>query len=256
MNVDNDDNPAAGNRISLQVDGLTIVGEIYYPPQMQGLRPTLCLCHGIPAAKPVAPDSGYAELAQRFALKGFVTCAFNFRGTGESGGNLDLLDWTRDLAAVITHLTGVRGVDASRIFLMGFSGGAAASAYVAAHDQRVSALVLCACPAEFSILRLDQLFDQCCTIGTIRDSNPPFSLDEWRNHFLKVNPINWIDKISPRPILILHGDRDDLIDVAHARRLFDKSKEPKQLVLIPGGEHRLRISQMAMDTALAWLKDR
>jgi dipeptidyl aminopeptidase/acylaminoacyl peptidase len=252
--MENTDKPMTSNRIALEVDGLTIVGEIFYPPQVQGLRPALCLCHGIPATKPVVPDSGYAELAQRFALEGFVTCAFNFRGTGESGGNLDLLGWTRDLDAIITCLIQINCVDKSRIFLMGFSGGAAASAYVAAHDERISALVLCACPAEFSTLRLDRLYDQCLTIGTIRDINPPFSLDEWRNHFLEVNPINWVDRISPRPILILHGDKDELIEVAHARRLFDKSREPKQLVLIPGGEHRLRVSETAMDTALAWLK--
>jgi alpha-beta hydrolase superfamily lysophospholipase len=242
------------SKITLEVDGIKIAAEIHYPPQIQGRHPTLCLCHGIPASNPVPPNPGYTQLAQQFASEGFVACAFNFRGTGESGGNLDLLDWTRDLDAVITRLTQLQCVDKSKLFLMGFSGGAAASVYVTAHDNRITALVSCACPAEFSFLRLDGLLQQCREIGTIREESFPPSLDEWRNHFLEVNPIRWIDKISPRPLLILHGDQDELIEVSHARRLFKRAKEPKQLVVIPGGEHRLRTNEAALSAALAWLK--
>jgi fermentation-respiration switch protein FrsA (DUF1100 family) len=137
---------------------------------------------------------------------------------------------------------------------MGFSGGAAAATYAAARDSRISALVLCACPAEFSSLRLDRLLEQCRKIGTFRDRDFPSSPDEWRRNFLEVNPIQWVDKIAPRPLLILHGDKDELIKTAHARRLYEKAGEPKKLVLIPGGEHRLRISKTAMEKALAWLK--
>ncbi len=248
------DTNSAGHNFSVNVDGITIVGRIYNPRPMHGLHPVLCLCHGIPASNPFPPDQGYPELARRFALEGFITCAFNFRGTGESGGNLDLLGWTRDLEAVVSHLTQLEYADQSRIYAMGFSGGAAASAYVTAHDNRISALVLCACPAEFSPHRLDVLLDQCRRIGTIRDDHFPPSPDEWREHFLKVNPVRWIDRISPRPLLILHGDKDELIEVSQAQKLYDTSKEPKKLIIIPGGEHRLRINDMAMNIAIDWLK--
>lgn len=241
-------------KIILDVDDLKIVGEIYYPPTMHGPRPALCLCHGIPSLIPGPADGGYPALAQRFAREGFVACVFNFRGAGESGGNLDLLGWTRDLGAIVTYLAKVKTIDKSKISLMGFSGGAAASAYVAAHDRRVSALILCACPAEFSTLRLDGLLEQCRIAGTIRDADFPHSPEEWRDHFLEVNPIRWIDRISPRPILILHGDKDELIDVSQARKLYDRAKEPKQLIIIPGGAHRLRTNEAAINAALTWLK--
>ena len=39
------------------------------------------------------------------------------------------------------------------------------------------------------------------------------------------------------PILILHGDADGLIPVAHGQRLFELANEPKEIEIIPGGRH-------------------
>ena len=223
-------------KFSLDVNGLKIVGEIYYPPQLQGSQPALCLCHGIPAAVPDPSDRGYPLLAERFSQEGFITCIFNFRGCGESEGNLDLLGWTRDLAAVVNCLAQLKRVDRSRISLMGFSGGAATATYVTAHDRCVSALVACACPAEFSILTngqgLEKLLEQCRNVGTIRDANFPPSLDKWGDHFREVSPINWIEKVSPRPLLIIHGDQDELIAPSNAKRPGLEADRPKERYLV------------------------
>jgi len=245
-------------RFSVIVDGLNITGEIYYPEASQKLHPALCICHGIPAAVPTPGDMGYPLLAEWFAKEGFTTCIFNFRGCGESEGNLDLLHWTRDLDSVITYLSWLEGVDESRISLMGFSGGAAASAYAAARDERISALILCACPAKFSISALgrspEEFLDQCRRVGTIRDSDFPPSIDKWADHFQQVSPLDCIKKISPRPLLIIHGDKDETIPPNHASRLYGMAKDPRKLIMVPGGEHRLRTNEMAMVSALAWLK--
>lgn len=244
---------------SIRVDGFNLTGEIHYPQGASAPLPTLCICHGIPAGSAPAPDDpGYPGLAEWFARQGFLVCIFNFRGCGESEGNLDLMDWTRDLGGVLDHLSGLDGVDRSRLSVMGFSGGAAAAACVAAKDPRIRFLVLCACPAEFSIGGLgrtpEQFLRLCRAAGTIRDPAFPPSLDEWARHFSEVSPIACIDRVSPRPLLIVHGTEDETIDPAHAVRLFEKAREPKELRLIPGGKHRLRNNPAAMDAALEWLR--
>jgi len=244
--------------IRLQVDGLELAGELHVPSR-RGLHPALCICHGIPAAPPDPTDKGYAVLAQRFCGAGFVTLIFSFRGTGRSQGNLDILGWSCDLQAALDFLYSLKEADKARICLLGFSGGAAVAVYTAAHDPRVSLVITCACPADFRSLRqretpLDsiQRFRQ---IGAIRDKDFPPSLEEWQRGFETVSPIEWIDRISPRPLLLVHGDADELIPLEHARRLYQKAKQPKELKIISGGSHKMRLEKAAMDFVLDWLKN-
>jgi alpha-beta hydrolase superfamily lysophospholipase len=242
---------------ALDVDGISILGELL-SPGAAARAPALCICHGIPSGKPADPDDGgYPHLAARFCSAGFVTVIFNFRGTGSSGGDFDMIGWTLDLQAVIRFLDNRSAVDRSRIYLMGFSGGAAASAYVAAHDRKVARVVLCACPAEFrkftSPHRDDFALDHFRQVGLIRGSGFPPSVDQWFNSFKEAAPIRWIDRIAPRPLLILHGADDDLVDGEQARRLYAKARQPKELAIVEGASHKLRLSDRAMNLALEWL---
>jgi dipeptidyl aminopeptidase/acylaminoacyl peptidase len=245
--------------IRLKADGLELSGELHIPSRDK-VRPALCMCHGIPAGPPNPADRGYAQLAQRFCLGGFVTLIFNFRGTGKSEGNLDILGWTRDLQAALDFLYERDEVDKTRLCLLGFSGGAAVSIYTAAHDARVSSVVTCACPADFGSLPhreapIDSIrrFRQ---IGAIRDRDFPPSLEEWQRGFETVSPIKWIDKVSPRPLLLVHGDADELIPLEQAQKLYHKAKEPRELKIIPGARHKMRLEKAAMDFVFDWLKAR
>jgi fermentation-respiration switch protein FrsA (DUF1100 family) len=39
------------------------------------------------------------------------------------------------------------------------------------------------------------------------------------------------------PKLIVHGDRDEVVPLAHGQRLFELAPEPKRFVLIAGAGH-------------------
>jgi len=245
-------------RVRLEVDGLRLVAEVYLPGG-QGPHPPLCICHGVPARRTPDPaDRGYPLLAERFCSQGFVVLIFNFRGTGESEGNFDILGWTRDLEAAIDYLCQHDMVDKSRLSVMAFSGGALASVYCAAKDRRISSVVTCACPARFfdisEFSRVEEFLEHCRQVGIIRDSNFPPSADEWAGGFEVVRPLKWIHEIAPRPILIIHGDSDQTVDPSHAWELYHKAGKPKDIAIIAGGEHKLRLSEPAMSTALSWLK--
>jgi dipeptidyl aminopeptidase/acylaminoacyl peptidase len=243
--------------IRLKADGLELRGELHIPSGDK-IHPALCICHGIPAAPPDPTDRGYALLAERFCRAGFVALIFNFRGTGKSQGNLDILGWTRDLHSGLDFLYGLKEIDRNRLCLLGFSGGAAVSVYTAAHDPRVSLVVTCACPADFHSLHQKEnpsdAIQRFRQIGAIRDRDFPPSIDEWQKGFETITPIDWIDRISPRSLLLVHGDADELIPVEHASRLYRKAKEPKELKVIPAAQHRMRLDRTAMDFVLDWLK--
>ncbi len=243
--------------IHLKADGIELAGQLYVPPGATTC-PGLCICHGIPAAPPDPTDKGYPMLAERFCKAGLVTLIFNFRGTGRSQGDLDMLGWTRDLGTALDFLYEAKEVDNSRLFLLGFSGGAAVSVYVAAHDARPCPVVTCACPADFRSLSQRETplvsIQRFRQIGAIRDKDFPRSIDEWQRGFEIVTPIKWIDRISPRPLLVVHGDADGLVPLEHARRLYHQAKEPKELKIISGAGHKLRLEAAAMDFVLDWLK--
>lgn len=243
--------------VTLEVDGLNIVGQLYLPPGDMPY-PTVCVCHGIPAKVPDPNDRGYALLAEQICSNGFAVLIFNFRGARASGGNLDILGWTRDLKAMVDYLSALPEVDSSRFYLLGFSGGAAVSVCVAAQDGRVSAVVACACPAEFTFFteveEPQSLIDHFRSIGTIRDDDFPASVREWLNGFKLVKPINYVAQISPRPLLLVHGSKDETVEVSHARRLYARAGEPKQLVIVEGAGHRLRQNDEAMAVVISWLK--
>ena len=245
--------------IRFKADGFELAGELHIPSRDK-VYPALCICHGIPAVPPDPTDKGYTLLAQRFCHAGFLTLIFNFRGTGKSQGNLDILDWTRDLQVALDFLCSLEEADKTRIYLLGFSGGAAVSVYVAAHDPRVSLVITCACPADFHSLRQRETpvdtIQRFRQIGAIRDKDFPSSTEEWQKGFETVTPINYIDKISPRPLLLVHGDADELIPLEHAHRLYRKAKEPKELKVIPGAKHKMRLEKAAMDFVLGWLEAR
>ncbi len=246
-------------QVSFQVDSLNLVGEIYIPQSGQ-LSPGLCLCHGIPAAayNPSAQDQGYPGLALRFGAAGFVTFIFNFRGAGRSAGNLDMLGWSRDLTAALDFVSSLKEVDKRRLSVMGFSAGAAVAVCVAAHDSRVTSLVTGACPADFSFLLKSQppseLLQRFRDIGVIKDKDFPPSLTSWLKGFDEISPTRWIRRISPRPILVIHGGEDEVVPLEHARRLYNEAGEPKEIAIIPGAKHRLRLEEKAIDVALSWLK--
>jgi hypothetical protein len=39
------------------------------------------------------------------------------------------------------------------------------------------------------------------------------------------------------PLLILHGDQDEVVPFVHGRRLFEAAPEPKTFYAIPGAHH-------------------
>ena len=242
--------------VVLEVDNLKIAGQLYIPGEGdRAPYPTVCVCHGIPAGTP--PDSndrGYPLLAEEICREGFGVFIFNFRGTGFSGGNLDLLGWTGDLEAAIDYLSVLPEVDRSHLSLLGFSGGAAVSVYVASHNARISSVIACACPAEFRVDDPSPIIDHFRRIGVIRDKDFPQSTEEWIGGFRLISPIRYVAGIAPRPLLFVHGNQDETVPVSHAYKLYERAKEPKQIVIIDGAGHRLRQNEKLVAIVIDWLK--
>ncbi|MFH1002745.1 MAG: alpha/beta fold hydrolase [Chloroflexota bacterium] len=246
--------------VGLSVDELRLMGNLYLPGGGdQGSYPVVCLCHGIPGQESTGEDGGYPALAERITGQGLGAMVFNFRGTGDSDGDLDMLGWTRDLRTALDYLAVVPEVDHDRTYLLGFSAGAAVAITVAAADSRVAGVAACACPAENNFVEeydTQSIVDYFRSIGLITDRKFPPSTEAWLDGFRRTAAIKHVAKIAPRPLLLVHGSADEVIDVSNAHRLYEAAGEPKQLEIIDGTGHSLRQDERAVTVALDWLKAR
>ncbi len=260
--------PAGKEEHTIVCDGLQLKGYFYEPGGERRKRPLLILCHGIPAAgrpeQAVAneaderreQDGGYPALARRCLEEGFAVFQFNFRGTGESEGNFDLAGWRRDLAAVLAYLEKERG---ERAFLLwGFSAGAAVSCCVASINSRVKGMVMAASPAEFFSLfpsRGRQRFlDMMRQRGIIRDPLFPPDPAQWLRQIYAASPLQYIRAIAPRPLLIIHGSKDELIPCRHAFQLYRQAGPSADLVIQPAAGHQMRRHSPSVERCLRWLR--
>jgi len=65
-----------------------------------------------------------------------------------------------------------------------------------------------------------------------------------------------VARIAPRPLLLVHNRRDEVVAVSHAHRLYARAREPKELVILDGAEHALRQDEQATSIVIGWLKSR
>jgi len=245
--------------VILSVDDIMLAGQVFLPDDCSGVYPAICICHGIPAV-PYNPEEkgGYPELAARFCRAGFAVLVFNFRGCGPSQGNIDMPGWTNDVDAAIDFLHMLPEVDRNKIYLLGSSGGAAVSIYTAAHNKCVSAVAAMACPAEFDFMAgghtAESLIARFREIGVIKDADFPPSVKKWIDGFKAVAPIEYVGKVSPKPLLLVHGESDDVVPVEHVERLYAKAGRPKEKIILPGAGHRLRQDERAIESVMSWLR--
>ncbi|MEJ5186345.1 MAG: alpha/beta fold hydrolase [Candidatus Geothermincolales bacterium] len=224
-------------------------------------RPLVILCHGIPTGgPPVEDDPGYEGLARELVSLGASTCYFNFRGTGLSEGNFSLAGWLEDLGRLAEELENEEkwGWRREKTCLMGFSGGGAVAILHAARNPGYGAVVSVSAPSDLRRLLPREMIagfiEHARKIGIIRDPGYPPDLDVYYRELESNVPAEEVAMVSPTPLLIVHGDEDETVPVEEAHRLYQLAGPPKDLAIIEGGGHRLRLHEGAMDTVKDWLE--
>lgn len=243
---------------SVMSDGIGIKGKIYFPAnQPHMLYPCVIICHGIPGSGAPRPsnDPGYEGLAERFASLGLAAVIFNFRGCGDSGGNFDMMGWTRDLSAVLDKILNTPFIDPTRIILVGFSGGGAAAINVSADNANVFGMAVVGTPSNFEIFSKDVsvIIQDFKDRGIIRNPDFPVDAKKWEHGFVEIEPRKWITYFKGKSLLIIHGDDDELIPLDQAKELYRHAPSGiTKLKIIPGGRHRLRLDSRCQDALEDW----
>jgi len=121
--------------------GITLVGDMYLPKNIQGKMPAIAVSGPFGAVK----EQVSGRYAQEMAERGFITLAFDPSFTGESGGNVrDVASPdinTEDFSAAVDYLTTLPNVDENKIGIIGICGWGGFALNAAAMDTRIKATV-------------------------------------------------------------------------------------------------------------------
>jgi putative redox protein len=237
-------------------DGLALAAHLAVPTTTRAAPlPGLVFCHGFPEAPLDARQSAgtFPELMDRIAQEmGWAALTFTFRGCGDSEGDFSLLGWLRDLRAAVDHL--VASVELEGVWLAGTSTGGSLAICEAAEDLRVRGVAALAPRADFDDWagQPRRFLEHAREIGAVRTPSFPPSFDAWARELRGARPLEGARALRPRPLLVIHGDDDEIVPSIDARLIAD-AHGSAELRILQGAGHRLRHDPRAVAVLLGWL---
>ncbi len=233
---------------------LRLSAHLAEPPVSPIPVPGLVLCHGFPVRGREAPASGksFPELADRIAHEmGWLVLTINFRGCGKAEGNFSLSGWLDDISAAVEH---VKQLGVSGVWLSGYGSGGSLCICEGARNPEIRGVAAMAAPADWDDWYRNprRLLLHARQVGVVHDEKFPPSFDRWTAEFRDINPVKAAAELAPRPLLLLHGEADDLVPSLDARVMADAHGDA-ELRIVGGGGHELRHDPRAIAVLLGWL---
>ncbi len=219
----------------------------------QGVR--LAAALELPAGKPVAyalfahcfscskDIKAAREVARGLRAQGFAVLRFDFTGLGASEGdfaNTNFSSNVEDLVAAADYLR--REFEAPAI-LVGHSLGGAAAIVAAARIPELKGVAVIAAPSEASHV-VKHIGEQRAEIeakgfATVTLAGRPFTIKKQFLDDLDMSNVRDAAAKLKKPLLILHGPRDETVGIENATALFVAAKHPKSFVSLDTADHLL-----------------
>jgi alpha-beta hydrolase superfamily lysophospholipase len=234
--------------------GETLSGTLHRPKEQSG-RGAVILCHGMDSNK---NSEKLARLGRALAERGILALRFDFAYVGESSGKFQDITYSGEVDDLQAAYALMQNRRPGNIAIFGSSMGGSVALLFAAQETTVAALVTLAAP-----LHPENFVKRVLTAE---------QLQQWRHRGftfyngrrLNVSLLDDLERIdvseSARkikcPVLILHGDADQVVPVEEAYELCMCLPNSKRLTILPGADHRLAdpaLMQHALAEAFDWL---
>lgn len=243
-------------RLEFLVGNQRVVGDIHLPDNFTEPFPCVICSHGYKSHR---NSEKYFQIGYRFALEGIAVLRFDHRGSlnGESDGKFEdttLSGRVKDLLAAIDALSRIQEIDSRRLGLLGSSLGG--MDILLAESEKIKAKVTMATPFTFPrpSEAMKRLFDEK---GYYDYPDGSRINKEFYEDLSRYNLKEEVKKLSC-PLLIIHGDLDELVPRHHAKVLYQTAGSLiKDLKMIEGGDHAFTDFDklnIVIRLALDWLK--
>jgi pimeloyl-ACP methyl ester carboxylesterase len=217
-----------------------------------GFSKVVIIAHGFYTNKDTAL---FKSMTNAFS-KEYDVIAFDFRGHGKSS---DVFTWTaleqKDLRAIAAY---AKENNYEKIGVIGFSLGAAIALIEASLHQNIDSVIAVSSPMDLGSINYhfwekEMWEDLELNLGAKGQGK---GVRSGSLSLQKIRPRDVIDKISPTPVLFLHGEKDWLVKLRHSQFLFARAKGPKELVIMKDGGHAERMFDAFPDQFMKICLDR
>jgi dipeptidyl aminopeptidase/acylaminoacyl peptidase len=259
--------------VSFYSEGVKLDGDLFLPDELEPgeTRAGIVLCHGYSGIRQaILPD--YAKLFAEAGYVALSFDYRGFGGSEGPKWRIMALEQIDDIRNAITWLEAQPEVDADRIGVWGTSNGGAHAPYVAGVDERVKAAVGqvgygdgrrlimdIRTPQERrqleALLAEDRKQRVLTGKGAAATCDVLLASPQTRAFFaealkalpelyceipwasaektMEYRPIDVVDRIAPRALLLIGAEKDDLCKFEGYRELYERARQPKKLVGLP-----------------------
>lgn len=239
------------------------VSGVLHLPDGRPPFPGAVFLHGFAGSR-VEAHRLFVKAARQLAETGIASLRFDFRGCGESEGelgNMSVTEEIRDAVRAFDFFRRHRGIDVRRLGLLGFSLGAALAFCLARRRPRVKCLALWSPLAQLqNLFTLPTGFKQREIRQWISDGHIAYRGEKLGGQWLM--DLAWHDPLKDAAAfkgkaLIVRGEKDRATPLGQARLYQQRLGSRARLYVIPGADHsfnRPEWESEALSATVQWLR--
>jgi len=225
-----------------------VTGLLTIPKNVPDPMPVIIFIHGIGDYK----DRDYMEWGHKYMVdSSYAVFRIDVANHGDRkihDYEYDFVDgyryWTRDIIAqtvfdlrrAVDFLETRSEIDSERIGYFGISLGGIIGTVFCGVDKRIKVPVIALAGGGLNLMFKLKAFSE-----------------ETKIYFSIIDPINFVNKISPRPLLMLNASKDEIVAPITSKLMYKKAGKPKMIIWYPTTHRRVPQDEVYPE-GIRWFK--
>jgi len=223
-----------------------VTGILSYPEQVGPPVPVIILIHGlgddkdvdyIKAGERYFREAGYAVLRidlYNHGARKKEDFKFSFDGSTRYRSREIVTQSVFDLRRAIDFIESREELDHNRIGYYGISLGGMIGTIVSGVDERIKVPVIALAGGGMNLM---------FGLQALTEEN--------KNYLSIMDPIYFVDQISPRPLLMINAEKDEVIPPSTSRSLYKKARDPRKIIWYPATHKTIPIEKSYQE-GISW----
>ena len=201
------------------------------------------------------------RISRSLVQRGIAVLRFDFTGLGQSAGEFADTNFTSNLGDLEAAVDYLRLAHQAPQLLIGHSLGGAAVLTMASKVPECRGVVTLGAPSDTRHLR-ETLLSAAPELGDDREevevtlAGRPFQIQRQFLDDLEDQKVLKAVQSLGRPVLVMHSPIDDVVDIDHARRIYEAAKHPRSFISLDDADHLLIAkpadAEYAAEVIAAW----